>query len=247
MYVGLATLSDAESRVRLSFEPSIIPLELKWIPTPFPAHPPPCAPSLKTECDYLYGWIENKQTNKHRSHTQKSPKMVNPRHLAGNAEEEEEEEPRQRLATKRFRQACRWESGCGPSRGETGPNGMGSPPALASQGLHSKFFFPVHFPDCFSAYRFLILLLFYIVLLCCCFFFFFFYWVGRWGCRGGGGGGGAVVRFFSHCVSALPVHSPTFSSNILSHYHDRKPECDCLHGGVRPRTLNSQQDSQLGN
>ena len=36
------------------------------------------APSMKTECDYLNGWI------KKRSHTQKShPKMVNPRDIAG--------------------------------------------------------------------------------------------------------------------------------------------------------------------
>ena len=36
------------------------------------------APSTKTECDYLNGWI------KKRSHTQKShPKMVNPRDIAG--------------------------------------------------------------------------------------------------------------------------------------------------------------------
>ena len=36
------------------------------------------APSRKTECDYLNGWI------KKRSHTQKShPKVVNPRDIAG--------------------------------------------------------------------------------------------------------------------------------------------------------------------
>ena len=36
------------------------------------------APSTKTECDYLNGWI------KKRSHTQKShPKLVNPRDIAG--------------------------------------------------------------------------------------------------------------------------------------------------------------------
>ena len=36
------------------------------------------APSTKTECDYLYGWIEK------QSHYAKiSPKMVNPRDLAG--------------------------------------------------------------------------------------------------------------------------------------------------------------------
>ena len=42
--------------------------------------------STKTECDYLYGWIKNES-----SHTQKkiSPKMMKPRDVAGNAEEEE--------------------------------------------------------------------------------------------------------------------------------------------------------------
>ena len=41
------------------------------------------APSTKTECDYLNGWI------KKRSHTQKSrPKMVNPRDIAGEWERE---------------------------------------------------------------------------------------------------------------------------------------------------------------
>ena len=40
---------------------------------------------MKTECDYLKGWI--------KSHKQKShPKMVNPRDTAGNTEEEEEKE-----------------------------------------------------------------------------------------------------------------------------------------------------------
>ena len=39
---------------------------------------------MKTECDYLYGWI------KKRSHMQKAhQKMVNPRDIAWNAEEEE--------------------------------------------------------------------------------------------------------------------------------------------------------------
>ena len=42
--------------------------------------------STKTECDYLYGWLKN------RPHAQKShQKVVNPRDIAGNAEEEEEE------------------------------------------------------------------------------------------------------------------------------------------------------------
>ena len=41
-------------------------------------------PATKMECDCLNGWIEK------RSHTQKShPKMVNPKDLAGNAEEGE--------------------------------------------------------------------------------------------------------------------------------------------------------------
>ena len=57
------------------------------------------APSTKTECNYLYGWI------KKRSHMQNSPpspqpqpskqrkteKKVNPRAIAGNAEEEAED------------------------------------------------------------------------------------------------------------------------------------------------------------
>ena len=43
------------------------------------------APSTKTECDYRYGWIIS------RPHTQKShPKKVNPRDIAGNAEEGED-------------------------------------------------------------------------------------------------------------------------------------------------------------
>ena len=38
---------------------------------------------MKTECDYLYGWILK------NGHIRKiSPKMVNPSDLAGNAEEE---------------------------------------------------------------------------------------------------------------------------------------------------------------
>ena len=42
--------------------------------------------STYMECDYLYGWM------KKRSQTQNSYlKMVNPRIIAGNAEEEEEE------------------------------------------------------------------------------------------------------------------------------------------------------------
>ena len=45
------------------------------------------APSTKTECDYLNGWI------KKRSHTQKShPKMVNPRDIAVERRRREEEE-----------------------------------------------------------------------------------------------------------------------------------------------------------
>ena len=41
---------------------------------------------MKTKCDYLYGWIKKTVTC-----TKISPKMVNPRDIAGNAEEEEEE------------------------------------------------------------------------------------------------------------------------------------------------------------
>ena len=57
-------------------------------------------PSMKTECDYLYGW------NKKRSHTQKShaQKKVNPRAIAGiteevEKEEEEEEEEEEEMFT----------------------------------------------------------------------------------------------------------------------------------------------------
>ena len=46
------------------------------------------APSTKTECDYLNGWI------KKRSHTQKShPKMVNPRDIAGEHRKKESLKP----------------------------------------------------------------------------------------------------------------------------------------------------------
>ena len=41
------------------------------------------APSMKMECDYLYGW------NKKVTQAKISPKMMNPRDVAGNAEEEE--------------------------------------------------------------------------------------------------------------------------------------------------------------
>ena len=43
---------------------------------------------MKMECDYLYGWIKEKP----RQYGQLSPKMVNPRDIAGNTEDEEEEE-----------------------------------------------------------------------------------------------------------------------------------------------------------
>ena len=39
-------------------------------------------PSTEAECDYLYGWIKNV------TYTKILPKMVNPRDIAGNAEEE---------------------------------------------------------------------------------------------------------------------------------------------------------------
>ena len=41
------------------------------------------APSMKLECVYPYGWIKNGHIHKI------SPKMVNPRYIAGNTEEEE--------------------------------------------------------------------------------------------------------------------------------------------------------------
>ena len=44
------------------------------------------APSMKTECDYLYGLIKRTITN-----TKISPKMVNPRGITENAEEEGED------------------------------------------------------------------------------------------------------------------------------------------------------------
>ena len=45
------------------------------------------ASSMKTECDYLHGWI--KKTVTHRDTKKSHQKMVNPRCIAGNAEEEE--------------------------------------------------------------------------------------------------------------------------------------------------------------
>ena len=56
------------------------------------------APSTKTEFDYLYGWVK-KQTNNNNNNNNKTvtyakilPRMVNPRDIAGNAEEEGERE-----------------------------------------------------------------------------------------------------------------------------------------------------------
>ena len=40
----------------------------------------------KTVCDYLYGWIKKTVTN-----AKISPKMVSPRDIAGNEEEEKED------------------------------------------------------------------------------------------------------------------------------------------------------------
>ena len=47
------------------------------------------APSTKMECKYLCGWVIKKKKKK-VAYAKISPKMVNPRGLAGNAEEEEE-------------------------------------------------------------------------------------------------------------------------------------------------------------
>ena len=47
---------------------------------------PPHAPSTKTECDYLNGWIRKWSHN----YAKISPKMLKSRDIAGNAEEEEE-------------------------------------------------------------------------------------------------------------------------------------------------------------
>ena len=44
----------------------------------------------KTECDHLYAWIKKKQ--KPATYAKISPKMTNPRDIAGNAEEEEKKE-----------------------------------------------------------------------------------------------------------------------------------------------------------
>ena len=41
----------------------------------------------KTESDYFYGWIKKKKVAKAKS----LPRMVNPRDLAGNAKEEDDE------------------------------------------------------------------------------------------------------------------------------------------------------------
>ena len=41
---------------------------------------------MKTECDYLYGWIRKMVT-----YAKISSRMVNPRDIAGNAEEEHTE------------------------------------------------------------------------------------------------------------------------------------------------------------
>ena len=50
------------------------------------------APSTKTECDYLNGWI------KKRSHTQKShPKVVNPRGIAGERKKKQNSHPKEFL------------------------------------------------------------------------------------------------------------------------------------------------------
>ena len=61
------------------------------------------APSTKTECDYLHGWIKTKQQQKiglkltppppqKKKKKKKKEKKVKPRDKAGNTEEKEEEE-----------------------------------------------------------------------------------------------------------------------------------------------------------
>ena len=44
---------------------------------------------MKTEYDYLYGWIKRTKQTKTVTYAKISPKMANPRDIAGNAEEEE--------------------------------------------------------------------------------------------------------------------------------------------------------------
>ena len=52
---------------------------------------------MKMECDYLYGWIRKRLHNKNLA------QMVNPRDIAGNAEEEEQESQPQRYRWKHRR------------------------------------------------------------------------------------------------------------------------------------------------
>ena len=54
------------------------------------------APSTKTERDYVNGWIKEKKA----TYAKISPKMVNPRDLAGNTKEEEEDEEEEAYFTK---------------------------------------------------------------------------------------------------------------------------------------------------
>ena len=49
------------------------------------------APSTKTECDYLYGWILKKKQKQTVTDAKISSKMVILRDVAGKAEEEEQQ------------------------------------------------------------------------------------------------------------------------------------------------------------
>ena len=62
---------------------------LSWVSgcCTYPVFDLKCCVSTKRECDNFYGWIKKMVTF---TYTKISPKMVNPRDLAGNAEEEEE-------------------------------------------------------------------------------------------------------------------------------------------------------------
>ena len=62
------------------------------------------APSTKTECDYLNGWI------KKRSHTQKShPKVVNPRDIAGQRKTKKTKNKKKREKKKKTLLTCKGE------------------------------------------------------------------------------------------------------------------------------------------
>ena len=73
------------------------------------------APSTKTECDYLNGWI------KKRSHTQKShPKAVNPRDIAG-----ERKEKKKKKVVRNYVLFSSFVDSVGPQKGAVGRKSFG--------------------------------------------------------------------------------------------------------------------------